>query len=310
MVGLPIIVNYLLQRPRGLVIYPDNNSKWREFVYYKNGSSVQAGYKKGSFGTFSGSHDNLRKYEIKLTDGTTTKVAAAKKLDKKASKNTAYDPSTFAEIGYLNWELRKDAGGAVMAKPDSSGEFRLIGKKFKSLYGLPDTLVRSFENVHDDLDPGGTESDTRENFFDELAGVSESGLDFFAYAGHGGQSSLPSAQVRKKDMQKLADEIRRIVKSDGTVLFYACSTGVPGGFASGISSLLPTMTVWGHSDAGQASRNADKIRFRNGVSQDIRDLLSAQAKAKWADYLKASPDFYARFPFMTVEAIESELTGS
>lgn len=298
------------QRPRGLVIYPDNNSKWLDFAYYKAGSSVQDGVKKESGGVCPGAKSHLRRYTIKLTTGETITVAAARKLDKKARRNDAYDPATWADAGYINWETLKDASGNVKPKPDSTGEFKLIGRKFKGLYGLPDTLVRSFENVHDDVDPEGKGADTRENFFDTLAEVTEGSLDFFAYAGHGGTQSLPSAQVRKQDMSKLADEIRRLVKSDGTVIFYACSTGAPGGFASSLSKLLPEMTVWGHTDAGQASRNADKIRFQNGTSQDIRDLLSAAARAKFASYLRASEDFYARLPFMTVEDMEAELTGA
>lgn len=297
------------QRPRGVVIYPDNNSRKRDFAYYKKGSAIQNGAKKKTLSKCTGSHSHLRKYLISMLDGSEITVAAAKTLDKNAKSNPAYVPDTWEDAGYLNYETLIDASGNMVAKHDSSGEFRQIGFRMKQLYALPDSLIVPFENVHDDLDTSNDSESTHEHFFDALEGVSESGLDFFAYAGHGGKKSLPSAKVNWDHIQKLTNEIRRLCKPDGTVIFYACSTGAPAGFASKVSSKLPTMTVWGHTDAGQASRNADKIRYRNGAGTDIRDLLSAGAKAKWASYLLESPDFYARFPFMSIEDIEAELAS-
>lgn len=295
--------------PRGVVTYPDNNSKWRAYAYYKKGATSQSGAKIDNHEVCPGGHSHLRYYTLKLHGGETKRVAAAKTLSKKV-RNPVYDTVSWNEIGYLNRELLRDASGAVRAKPDSSGEFSLIARRMQDLYGLPKSLLAPFENVHDDLKKGGTEEDTRENFFEALEAVSESGLDFFAYAGHGSQSSLPSAQVRSKDKEELANRIRQMVRPDGIVIFYACSTGKPGGFASQLSSLLPSMRVWGHTDSGQASRNADKICYQNGKGTDIRDKLSKTAREKWARYLLHSSDFYARFPFMALETIEAELEGA
>jgi hypothetical protein len=294
--------------PRGVVIYPDNNSKWRGYAYYRNGQPGQAGAHTSSGAVCPGTHNHLRYYTIALHGGETTRVAAAKSLSKKVKKNPAFDIATWGEIGYLNWEPLRTAAGLLKAKPDSSGEFRLIAKKLKELYLLPSSLIVPFENVHDDIEAGGTAAETRDNFFEALEDVRESGLDFFAYAGHGGEQSLPSAQVRKSDISRLADQIRRIVRPDGIVIFYACSTGAPDGFACKISALLPLMRVWGHTDSGQASRNADKVCYKNGAGIDIRDKLSAAARAKWAAHLLHSPDFYARFPFLALDTINAELT--
>lgn len=119
------------------------------------------------------------------------------------------DPATWNEIGHLIWEARRASSGNVRTKPDS---------------GLPGSLVAGFHSVHDDLAPGGSERDTREDFFGQIAEVKESGLDFFAHAGHGGKRSLPSAAVRGQDRERLAHEIRRLVKPDGVVISYACET--------------------------------------------------------------------------------------
>lgn len=67
------------------------------------------------------------------------------------------------------------------------------------------------------------------------------------------------------------------------------------------------MKVWGHSDAGQASRNADKLIYQNGQYQDIRDLIDQGVRHKFAPYLLASADFYVRLPFMAIEAVNQEL---
>lgn len=289
--------------PRGLAIYPDNNSKWRGYAYYRNGNANQVGRKRSR----GGRHGVRRLYTVRLNAGGETTVAAAPRLSKSSTRNPAYDVTTGAEIGYFNWTVLRDASNNIIAKPDSTGEFELIARKLRQLYGLSDSLICPFENVHDDVDPEGTRRETRENFFEALQAVEETDLDFFAYAGHGGTQSLPSAQVRARDRGRLVTEIRRLLKPNGIVLLYACSAGVIGGFASQLSASLLGMTVWAHSDAGQASRNADKIRFRNGSGLDIRDILSAGARERWARHLRASPDFYARFPFMTHHAIEEEL---
>lgn len=297
----------LLNMPRGLVVYAGNNSKWRAFAYYKNGNGSQYGVKEKSGGLVSGKA-GYRYYDVKPHGGGDSfRVVAAKTLDEDVKKNPAYDPTSGTEVGYFNWEPLRNSDGTIKAKPDSTGEFSLIGKKMRSVFSLPDHLVQPFQNVHDDLDPDGTKEDTRKNFFQVLKDCPDQGLTFFAYAGHGGTKSLPSACVREKDIDKLVEHIRRIVKPDGTVIFYACNTGKPGGFASQISQKLPGMKVWGHSDAGQASRNADKLIYQNGQYQDIRDLIDQAVRHKFAPYLLASADFYVRLPFMAIDAVNQEL---
>jgi hypothetical protein len=191
-----------------------------------------------------------------------------------------------------------------------TSSIRMIARKFRSLFGLADPLICPFENVHDDLDPDGSRADTRNNFFDALVAVSQSQLDFFAYAGHGGRNSLPSAQVREQDLDRLQTQIQRLARPGGIVLLYACQTGYAGGFASKLSRRLPTMAIWGHTDSGQASRNADKLVYRNGVGVDIRNVLTSEARSRFAPHLLSSSDFYARFAFMTHAAIEYELLSN
>lgn len=307
----PGSIELIPANPRGLVIYPDNNSRQRGFAFYRAGQQGQSGRKTRNRGVVSTSRNGrLRTYEITLHNRTTINVLAPTSLSKSATRITAYDPTSEAEVGYLNYELLLNASGGIQTKPDSSGEFRLIARKFRSLYGLSDPLICPFENVHDDLDPEGTRADTRNNFFDALEAVTQTQLDFFAYAGHGGRSSLPSAQVRQRDLDRLQTQIQRIVRPGGIVLLYACQTGYAGGFASQLSRRLPTMAIWGHTDSGQASRNADKIVYRNGQGVDIRNVLTSEARTRFAGHLLSSADFYARFAFMTQAAIEYELLSS
>lgn len=292
--------------PSGVVVYPSNNGRLKSLVLYKD-IGGKAGYQWGKpYVKEKGSATWI--YPVALDTGGKTKVAGPKGLGKTTSPVRVSDPDTGKEIGTFIWEEVKLLDGTQRARPDSTGEFQVIANKFKQKYGAS---IYGFANVHDDVDDSsGTEKDTRENFFDMLDEIKASNLDYFAYAGHGNAKSLGSAQVRKEDVGTFCTHLRRLLKPDGVVIFYACLTGKTGGFASMVSTEIQTVTVWGHSDSGQASRNADKVIYKAGKGTRIQDLLSPAAKANYAAYLIASGDFFARMPFMTIEEMNAELEAA
>ena len=289
--------------PYGVVVYPSNNGRLKSLVLYKD-SGGKVGYQWGKpHAKAKGSAQWI--YPVALDTGGRIEVGGPRGLAKGSSPARVHDPQSWAEIGTFRWEEVKLLDGTQRARPDSTGEFQVIAQKFKQKFGA---AIYGFANVHDDVDEStGTEAKTRENFFDVLDDIGGANLDYFAYAGHGNSTSLGSAQVRKGDLERFADQLRRIIKPDGVVIFYACLTGKTGGFASMVSAAMPAATVWGHSDSGQASRNADKVIYKGGSGTPIQRLLSAAANAKYAKYLVASSDFYARMPFMTLAEINAEL---
>ena len=292
--------------PSGVVVYPSNNGRLKGLVLYKDAGG-KVGYQWGKpHAKAKGSAQWI--YPVALDAGGSIKVGGPRGLGKKSSPARVHDTDSWAEIGTFRWEEVKLLDGSQRARPDSTGEFQVIAHKFKQKFSAS---IYGFANVHDDVDDStGTESKTRENFFDVLDDIGGSNLDYFAYAGHGNATNLGSAQVRKSDLETFAGHLRRMVKPDGVVIFYACMTGKSGGFASMVSTAMPAATVWGHSDSGQASRNADKVIYKNGTGTPIQSLLSPAAKAKYAKYLIASGDFYARMPFMTIDEINAELEAA
>jgi hypothetical protein len=193
-------------------------------------------------------------------------------------------------------------------KNDSTGMFEHVARAFRQLYNAE---IRAFDNVHDDEADGGNEAATRANYFGEMAKFSGDNLDFFAYSGHGSQNGLPSAGVRRGrptfGVPQLCERIGRLVRADGFVLLYACSTAEAGGFAEDLSRLLPRMTVIGHRGAAAASRNPEKYRIVNGNSEHYRDLLPADVQPRWTATNLDRNYLYARFPFLTVEQVAEEL---
>lgn len=294
-------------RPSGVVVYPKNNGRLKTLVLYKD-IGGKTGYLWGEAkAKEKGSPHAIYPVALDATGprGPRIKVGALKGLDKTNTPARVYDPETWKEIGYFRWEEVKLPGGSQRERPDSTGEFQLIASTFKRLYGA-DTY--GFGNVHDDVDDStGDGEQTRKNFLDMLDGIRGANLDYFAFAGHGNWDSLASAQIRKQDVEGFVERLRRIVRPDGAILFYACLTGKDGGLASKVSQGMRSASVWGHTRKGTASRNDDKIVYRNGFGVPIKDKLSAAAAKNLSAYLLSSEDFYARMPFMSVPDMNAEI---
>lgn len=297
----------------GAVIYAGRNSRLKNFAY-KDLTNRVLGYRyRDKLGNqpggtkIPGQHLRLS-YEIALLAGGTIQVGSAVTLNKR-KPNDAWSPATSAiATGVLNYEEVHDVAGTAVLRHDSNGMFAVIAAGLRKKYSLPADLVRSFDNVHDDLEDGGTSKDSKKNFFAELKKMKGTELDFFAYAGHGNYNGLPSAGVYMSDIDDLEKEINRLIKADGSVMLYACSCA--SGFAQHLSRKLGNRKVWAHTGAGTADKNPNMHLFQNGLDQHFlgeKNFTKDEVTA-WKRYLKLSDDFYMRFPFMTIQEMKNEIT--
>src|SRR5258708_4400269 len=166
---------------------------------------------------------------------------------------------------------------------------RALQEKWSSVHLEP------FANVHDDekddkLETVGMSFDN----FKNAVNACPRNRDFFAYAGHGDKHELPSAGLRMRDTKNpkwFIDRHREVVRPGGTIIFYACSAGVPGGIAHTVAQALPDRTVFGHIVPGHGSTNPDKARMIGGDHKTFRVLLD-QDFPKWQSYIKSCSDIW------------------
>jgi len=299
--------------PQGVVVYAGNNSRLRAIAFRNLGGTL-LGYlaidANGHLVKAAVPKDKTRlRYTVVALVGPRFDIEAPLNLK---GTSDVWSPSTGTLMGKLAKEDVQDATGKKVTRRDSNGMFEVVAMKLKKVHSLPSNLIKEFSNVHDDFAEGGTKDESRANFFAALKSAPGTGkaseLDFFAYSGHGSGWSLPSAGVARTHLPKLAAEITRLVRSTGTVVLYACSTGTPKGFAQQLSALLPNMTVWGHlPPPGPASINPRKMKFKGGTQQRFLDEFSAPELAKWKAHVISSADFYARYPFMSMAEIRAEI---
>jgi hypothetical protein len=298
--------------PTGVVVFAGNNARKKGWAYRATGGKL-IGYltldsENRPLGLPVPGDATKKKYTAVSFYGLKIELLGPVKLSKGGSEVTT---TSGAPAGKVAKESLVDANGKLQMRSDSTGMFEPVALKLQKLYSLPKSLVKEFLNVHDDFEDGGTAEQSRKNFFAALkeapgpGGASE--LDFFAYVGHGEGSALPSAGVTRSHIAALAKEIKRLVRADGTVIFYACQTGSKDGLAQKLSGLLPSMTVWGHRKSGPASTNPYKKKYVGGVEQPFRDSWGEADQLKWDTYMRASADFYARYPFMTLDQLIAEV---
>jgi hypothetical protein len=316
---------------RGVVIYAGRNSRQRGYaVFLKTPAGVRrVGYlvmPRGESGPPRVSWDRHRRYglysvtalapwQMQRSTGEELpeKVVAARDLNREAL-NDLFAEASETRIGYAQREDAIDQHNVIQMMNDSQGMFRNVAQALSQ----PAARTVRFDNVHDDqAEDGLEEADTRSNFFAALDSITERGLDFFAYSGHGTYNGLPSAGIgfdrrgRERDgsVTRLCEYISERTRPDGLVLLYACSTADAGGFAEKLSRQLPGMTVIGHRTPARASVNPYKYRIRNGVSERFQDLLPQEVRCFWnATTLgRHIPPLYVRFPFLTLEQIATEL---
>ncbi|MCU0649532.1 MAG: hypothetical protein MUF00_16180 [Gemmatimonadaceae bacterium] len=293
--------------PRGVVLYQQNDSAVLTWVWMVDGREQGVLFgppgrenvpRPGEPGR---SFSRIR--SVRLADGTEQRLGLPRPLSR-SRPNEAFVQvgETWVERGRIEHRLTRVEGGAVSMRGDARGMFRQVARKLDDLYGA--VLVPFVDTLSDEDGEHGSEAMTSAAVFRDLRAVAGTDYEFFAYSGHGADDGLASAGIRTGGpIAQFADEIRRLVRRDGTVVLYACLTARDGGFAQALSRLLPTMTVWGHTSSAEASRNPDKVRFRNGSRETIADIIGEANVSRWRNLLQNSEDMYAHFPFMSDEEL-------
>jgi hypothetical protein len=224
------------------------------------------------------------------------------------------------------WELVQNDNGTPAMQHDSSYVFTPAAFELKRRY--PGTELQAFANTDEDGDlKHGSVKQTRTNFLNALHNLPGAHqYDFFAYCGHGVEEGLASAHLgRGADHGRMYEtfmaELRRLLKPNPTIIFYACSTGKPNGFADHVCNDLRDLnpTVWGHLSAGHGATNFEKVRIRPGPGgslerRTMQELLGQNYTA-WKCHIKdphntgALPEspIWCRYMFMTEKEISDEV---
>ncbi len=297
----------------GACIFAGNNTKWRGNSYRVNGQLIgfeKLNAKLNPVRAEVPGRPDLMCYTIKPLDPSKAEFDVVSLLPKKIGE-TPVDTWTPGNVtvpmpGKMKWEFKVTAEGAWATRKDSTAVFEAAASGLKS--ANPGSQSLEFFNVHDDAVDGGTESDSLRSFMEQVAKLN-SNLDFFAYAGHGNGGSLGSACLSRKipEYKKFIDKLRQVVKPGGTIIFYACLTGVANGFAQSVSTELPNVTVFAHLSKGHGQTNPEKVRIKNGFRETFADLLGASDYVRWSTAIKAGGDLWRRYPFMTIDEIKAEV---
>jgi hypothetical protein len=136
-------------------------------------------------------------------------------------------------------------------------------------------------------------------------------LDMFAYFGHGYTSQLGSAKIyTDKDINDLAEILKKKLKNDATVVLYACLAGAERGFSSQLQEKLkPNIWVYGHTTVGHSFTNPDVSEVQGVRSPRYRKLFAdSELRGAWQEAL-AYTDMWLRFPIMWDEYIIRELNA-
>lgn len=293
----------------GACIYAARNSRQRAIAYRVNGQLI--GYEdKEKREKFKGDKKKII-YVIKPVIGSgSQRVVGPSSLN--GAPGTTWDPANpLVELpGKLTKEDMLDASGKVKMRADSSAVFKYSGDLLKKAY--PATECRGFANVHDDFDDGGGIGESLNNFMEEVRELADhcTNLDYFAYAGHGNGPSLPSAglKIGTRLYNEFVTCLKSMLRPDGRVIFYACSTGLPGGMAPDLSTKLPGITVFGHNCAGHGMTNPEKVRCFCGQRVVFETAMGKEVYSRWTRLIKnPSEDIWLRYPWMSLEEIVAEV---
>ena len=132
--------------------------------------------------------------------------------------------------------------------------FRLLARKLKSAHPHADIHIEDFEE------------DNSTEFMADLAKPEYTGLDLFAYIGHGGTQAIYSADWNRNDITAtdIANRLEVSCNNDAVILLYACNMGrLSNSFAKTIYDLTvhKRFRIYGHASSGRAGNNPDKTVF-------------------------------------------------
>lgn len=142
--------------------------------------------------------------------------------------------------------------------------------------------------------------------------------DAIVYFGHGWKGGLSSAGFNNSSLDELTDAIWTHGQPWVKVILYACSCGVPGGYAHKISQKLVSwhvvgMKVFGHPSVGHSFMNPQVRRYPSNMGETGETVCPPGRVATWTKKMRDETGkqgaFWARMPFMTPEEIEAECGG-
>lgn len=169
-------------------------------------------------------------------------------------------------------------------------------------------LARKFKRAHRDIDITLEDfgDGDAEDFKADLSKPAYTGIDVFAYIGHGMSTYLLSANGDTDDARKtLADRLKAICNDNAVILILACNCGDLGdsllGYLYG-KTLGRNFTFYGHTSSWKAANNPDKSIFPPAKGEDLSvRILGDLAKSKrfkdawWASFDNESDSFWATF---------------
>jgi hypothetical protein len=182
-------------------------------------------------------------------------------------------------------------------KCDATGAFLPGAQRFANAFG---GSYKSFDNAS---------SQTKKSFLKTIEDGPGS-LDIFAYFGHGWKTQLGSAKIYSdKDMDDLAEVLKKKLKGDAAVVLYACWAGFEGGFSTKLQEKLGTgIWVYGHTTLGHSFANPNVSEVQQVRSPNYRRLFEGDLMGAWAESLRYT-DMWIRFPIMWDMYIERELNA-
>lgn len=186
---------------------------------------------------------------------------------------------------------------------DATGAFLPGAKAFvKWCLGQNDDSARKLEFQNQ-----GTDRIVFNEILHGLA-ISPYQLDAIAYFGHGTEDMMVSARIGHGFFDEFVASIRANAGMNVNIMLYACSCGVPGGFALKLATALSDLnaTVYSHASVGHSFRNPMVRKFPGGTKVCPDGMVPAWRRA----FADERNDLWIRFPFMTDDEIRAELTGS
>ena len=182
-------------------------------------------------------------------------------------------------------------------KCDATGAFLPGAQRFASAFS---GSFKTFDNA----------SAQTKKYFLKTIEDGPGSLDVFAYFGHGYKTQLGSAKIyTDKDMDDLAEVLKKKLRNDAAVVLYACWAGFEGGFSTKLQEKLGTgVWIYGHTTLGHSFANPNVSEVQQKRSPRFRRLFEGELMGAWAESLRYT-DMWIRFPIMWDMYIERELNA-
>lgn len=204
---------------------------------------------------------------------------------------------------------------------DALGAFQPQARAFMKRYSLPASSLLLFDS--------SARLAARALEFEAFM-RDKSGLRTVAFFCHGWRDGIQAGFV-SPGVKALADAIARCAAEDLRVVLYACDTarvgsitedptepgpGAAGGFADLLQNAIEAAGVkrcwvYGHGTTGHTTNNPFVRVFRPQNPAPGGDWLYTPRGPLWGVWARAlrTTDLWARFPFMTKDEIDAELTS-